>query len=85
MGNYANCPNCGGSNAAKVSFTWWGGALGPALLTHVKCPDCKTAYNGKTGQSNTTAIIIYQVIAFAIVVAIFIAWVTFSTVHGLRR
>jgi uncharacterized protein (DUF983 family) len=47
-------------------MTWWGGALGPYLLTHVKCPECGMTYNGKTGQSNTTAIIIYSVVVGAI-------------------
>ncbi len=54
-----------------MSFTWWGGLLGPRVLTHVKCPGCGHAYNGKTGRDNTTGIVIYTVVvglvAFAIV------------------
>lgn len=45
-----------------MSFTWWGGILGPKLLTHVKCPECGHKYNGKTGRDNTTGIVIYSVI-----------------------
>jgi uncharacterized Zn finger protein len=64
---YAPCPNCGQSNAAKVKYTWWGGALGPSMFTHVKCESCGTQYNGKTGKSNQTNIILYFVISFMIV------------------
>ena len=63
---YAACPNCGQSNAKKVSFSFWGGALGPAMMTHVKCQNCATEYNGKTGQSNQRNIILYFVISFAL-------------------
>jgi hypothetical protein len=45
-----------------VNFTWWGGVLGPRLLKHVKCNGCGTTYNGKSGQSNTTNIVVYSVI-----------------------
>ncbi|MBK9924455.1 MAG: hypothetical protein IPP66_04105 [Anaerolineales bacterium] len=64
---YAPCPTCGQSNATKVSYTWWGGALGPAMFTHVKCQSCGTQYNGKTGKSNQTNIILYFVISFVLV------------------
>ena len=63
---YAPCPNCGQSNAKKVSFTWWGGALGPSMFTHVKCENCGTQYNGKTGKSNQQNIIIYFAASFMI-------------------
>jgi uncharacterized protein (DUF983 family) len=45
-----------------MSFTWWGGIIGPRVLTHVKCPGCGYAYNGKSGKDNTTGIVIYSVI-----------------------
>jgi hypothetical protein len=50
-----------------VGFTWWGGMIGPAILSHVRCGRCGAAYNDKTGQSNTTAIIIYSVVVLSIV------------------
>jgi uncharacterized protein (DUF983 family) len=50
-----------------MSFTWWGGLIGPRVLTHVKCPGCGHAYNGKTGRDNTTGIIIYSVIVGIVV------------------
>ena len=62
MPKYVPCPNCSSTRASLVGFSWWGGILGPRHLTHVKCPDCGTAYNGKTGQSNTVGIIIYLMV-----------------------
>lgn len=62
MKQFAPCPKCGGAAAERMNFTWWGGMLGPKILTHVKCPVCKTAYNGKTGKDNTTNIVIYSVV-----------------------
>lgn len=62
----AVCPKCGSPQAKPVSFTWWGGILGPKLLSHVKCLQCGAGYNSKTGRSNDTAIAIYLVVACAI-------------------
>ena len=59
---YVACPKCAGG-AEKVVFTWWGGLLGPKILTHVKCTSCGHAYNGKTGRDNTTGIVLYIAIA----------------------
>ena len=56
---FAPCPQCQHVHAQRVGWTLWGGFLGPRLLTHVKCQSCNHAYNGKTGQSNFTAIMIY--------------------------
>jgi len=58
MINFASCPQCKDTNAQLVKFTWWGGVLGPKLLSHVKCQSCGKKYNGKTGGDNTTNIII---------------------------
>jgi uncharacterized protein (DUF983 family) len=44
-----------------MSFTWWGGLIGPKMLTHVKCPACGHTFNGKTGRDNTTGIILYSI------------------------
>lgn len=67
MMQYAPCPQCRQSNAQRMSFTWWGGVLGPRILTHVKCQACGTAYNGKTGKDNTNGIIIYSVVVIVFV------------------
>lgn len=67
MNDFLNCPKCGSTSIKKVPFTWWGGALGPALLTHVQCQGCRTRFNGKTGRSNTSAIAVYLVVSTGLV------------------
>ncbi len=64
---YAPCPKCGSTDAKKVNYTWWGGVLGPRLFNLVKCNSCGMEYNGKTGKSNQTNMIIYLVASFVIV------------------
>ena len=54
-----------------MKFTWWGGALGPKLLTHVKCNACGNRYNGKTGQDNTTKIVVYSLVVGGIFFVLF--------------
>ena len=63
----APCPKCGSTDAKKVSFTWWGGALGPRLFNLVKCNSCGTEYNGKTGKLNQQNMIIYLIVSLLIV------------------
>ena len=62
LSEYVPCPRCARPDPEQVKFTWWGGVLGPRLLKHVKCNGCGLTYNGKSGQSNTTNIVIYSVI-----------------------
>jgi hypothetical protein len=59
---YYSCPDCGADAAERVTFTWWGGFIGPMLFSHVSCRNCGTTYNGRSGKSNTTAIILYVTI-----------------------
>ncbi len=66
--DYQPCPDRGSVGASLLGFTWWGGLLGPKLLTHVKCPNRGTKYNGKTGGSNTTGILLYT--GFGVVLGI---------------
>jgi hypothetical protein len=70
MSEYKACPQCQSTDVAQVSFTWWGGVLGPKLLNHVQCCKCGTTFNGKTGASNTTGIVIYSIIVFALAMVI---------------
>lgn len=76
--SYAPCPKCGANDAKAVSFTWWGGVVGPKILHHVKCQACSTAYNGKTGNANTAGIVIYFIVvgllAFVIMAVAVIAF-----------
>lgn len=66
------CPACGTGEYKKERFTWWGGVLGPKLLSHVTCLGCGTSFNSKTGKSNNTAIGIY--LAGGVVLAIVLFW-----------
>jgi predicted nucleic-acid-binding Zn-ribbon protein len=70
MDRYQPCPKCASEKAVAVDFTWWGGIVGPKMFTHVKCIQCGTTFNGKTGKSNQTAIAIYVTVStiFGIVV-----------------
>ena len=70
----AGCPRCGSTEATPVTYTWWGGALGPKLLSHVECASCSTAYNGKTGRPNTLGIAIYLIVSTTIVLAAIVAF-----------
>lgn len=70
MNGFAPCPKCQSNDAEKVGFTWWGGLIGPRMLKHVKCSRCGATFNGKTGQPNTTGIIIYTVVVLAIVIVL---------------
>jgi hypothetical protein len=56
---YVPCPRCRSSNVSPVNFNWWGGALGPRLLSLVKCNQCQLQYKGKTGGSPNRFIAIY--------------------------
>ena len=70
---YAVCYSCGADDANKVRWTIWGGLIGPAMISHVKCGRCDTTYNGSSGKSNNTAIAIYMGAGFgiALLVAVF--------------
>jgi uncharacterized protein (DUF983 family) len=81
MTNFARCPFCGALTAEKLKFTWWGGLIGPKLLSHVKCLSCGKGYNGKTGKDNTKNIVIYSIVVGVIV--LFFVFVLFMTLGVL--
>jgi uncharacterized protein (DUF983 family) len=81
MTNFARCPFCGALTAEKLKFTWWGGLIGPKLLSHVKCLSCGKGYNGKTGKDNTENIVIYSIVVGVIV--LFFVFVLFMTLGVL--
>jgi hypothetical protein len=56
-----------------VNWTPWGSFYGPAMLTHVRCPECGYAYNGRTGRSNLVGIIIFTMIPILLLVGIDVA------------
>ncbi len=70
---YRPCPKCGARNPKMPGFTWWGGVIGAKMLKHVNCTACMYGYNGLTGESNTTKIIVYQGVIFAVVIAAYVA------------
>lgn len=65
-GEWADCPSCGAADATRVHWTIWGGLIGPAFINTVRCNDCGTNYNGVHGDYNTTRIIIFMVVNFAL-------------------
>ncbi len=71
MSFYVPCPRCGAPDPERVKFTWWGGLLGPKMLSHVKCKGCGNAYNGETGQDNTQKIVLYLVVSGAVAFVVF--------------
>lgn len=64
------CPRCGATGANRVLFTFWGSFYGPALFTHVRCPRCGCAYNGRTGRSNLIPAIIFVTIPALLILGI---------------
>lgn len=58
------CPNCGSRRSKKISFTMWGGAVGPAIFGLVKCKECDQQYMKKSGKPfEWSHIIAYSAIA----------------------
>jgi hypothetical protein len=68
---YKPCPRCGARKSERVVFTFWGSFYGPALFTHVRCPRCSYAYNGRTGRSNLIPAIIFVTVPLVLILAIF--------------
>jgi predicted RNA-binding Zn-ribbon protein involved in translation (DUF1610 family) len=68
--DYKPCPRCGSGGATRVTWTPWGSFYGPALFTHVRCPKCGYAYNGRTGRSNIVAAIFFVTIPLLLICAI---------------
>lgn len=67
------CPGCGGTDIKSPSFTWWGGAFGHKLLSHVVCQDCRRAFHAKTGKSTTPMIVAYNVVGLVIGIGAYLA------------
>jgi predicted Zn finger-like uncharacterized protein len=69
-GKYIACPSCGGREAKRVKWTWWGSFYGPKLFTHVRCVDCGFAFNGKTGDSNIVPMVLFVVIPLVLLIIV---------------
>ncbi len=72
MSENAPCPFCRHTHARPVSFTWWGGLVGPKILHVVECQGCRKQFNGRTGRSNTSGIIIYSAVGGIIAIVILV-------------
>jgi hypothetical protein len=64
----AKCPCCAGETFARVRFTLWGGALGPALLSLVRCAACGVQYHGKKGTRVEKSIRLYTCVMFGLLI-----------------
>jgi len=67
---YMPCPRCGARGAERVIFTFWGSFYGPALFSHVQCPQCYYKYNGKTGKSNRIPATLFVLVPLILILAI---------------
>ena len=62
------CPRCQSPYVKKPSYTWWGGFLGPAIINHWVCQQCRFGFNPRTGASTQGAITAYVLVSVGIVV-----------------
>lgn len=61
------CPGCGSRKSSKVTYTWWGGLIGPAVFGLVKCGKCRKQYMGGSGKPlGALQIIVYSLVVGAI-------------------
>jgi uncharacterized paraquat-inducible protein A len=68
--SFKPCPRCGAEGAKRVLFTPWGSFYGPALFNHVRCPECRYAYNGRSGGSNLIPAILFVTVPLVLMAAI---------------
>jgi len=64
------CPNCNSSRSSKVSYTWWGGILGPAIFGLVRCNKCRTQYSKKSGKEIGLFHVVMYTIAILVIAGI---------------
>lgn len=71
------CPRCGEVGAKRVVWTFWGSFYGPAMLSHVRCPECGYAYNGRSGRSNLIPAIIFVAVPLLLILGLigFVIWI----------
>jgi hypothetical protein len=67
---WKKCPNCGKQMAKRVLWTFWGSFYFTAIFKHVRCEDCGTKYNGKTGKSNMVPAVLCVSIAAVLILAL---------------
>lgn len=81
--HYKPCPRCGEEDAKRVLWTPWGSFLGPVLFTHVRCPGCGYAYNGKSGRSNLVPALVFVTVPLLLILTILgvLVWYIHSLGH----
>jgi hypothetical protein len=75
------CPYCRHDQATRVTFTPWGGVVGPLVMSLVKCEACAKNYNGRSGRKVEKAIRVYTWTAMA-VLAFVAAWAIYVYAGG---
>lgn len=71
------CPYCRHDEASRVTFTPWGGVVGPMVFSLVKCTACAKQYNGRSGRKVEKAIRVYTWTTMA-VLAFIAAWAIYT-------
>ena len=73
---WKKCPHCRKQMGRRVLWTFWGSFYFTALFKHVRCDECGTAYNGKTGRSNIVPALMCVFVALLLIGGIvgFIIW-----------
>ncbi|HEY1191682.1 MAG TPA: hypothetical protein VGE74_28880 [Gemmata sp.] len=65
------CPGCGSRKSSRVSYTWWGGLVGPAVFGLVRCGRCQKQYMGGSGKPlGALQIILYSLVVGGIGIGI---------------
>jgi hypothetical protein len=82
--SFVPCPKCGARDAMRVSWTIWGSFYGPALFSHVRCPDCGHKYNGRTGRPNLIPAILFITVP-AILIALILGGLGWAVVHSMSQ
>jgi DNA-directed RNA polymerase subunit RPC12/RpoP len=83
---YVRCPSCGAKRPQRVIWTFWGSFYGPALLNHVRCTECGTKYNGRTGGSNLIPAIIFVLVPLILIFVVLgaLGWVLWTRLNPRR-
>jgi DNA-directed RNA polymerase subunit M/transcription elongation factor TFIIS len=84
-GKYVPCPSCGGRDATRVMWTFWGSFYGPAMFTHVRCPDCGATFNGRSGRSNLIPAVIFVTLPLLFIGLILVSLAWFVILPRFQR
>jgi hypothetical protein len=77
MSGFEPCPYCKTDKAQRIRFTPWGGVIGPALLSLVKCAGCGGHFNGRSGRCVKGAIKLYT-LTMLMALVVLMAFIMYS-------